>query len=117
MKNLPFMICLIFMACSSDNEDDLTTAPPMGETITYNQHVRPIINSNCVSCHSDPPTNGATIPLTEYNFVKNAVLNRQLIARIKSQQPGFRMPPGGPSLPANLIDIIEQWEADGLLEN
>ena len=117
MKKLIFIFVIILSSCSADHEEDLVDQPPIETTITYDQHIKSIISNNCISCHSDPPTNGATIPLTTYTFVKNAVLNNQLIERIKSQQPGFRMPIGGPSLPQNLIELIEQWEADGLLEN
>jgi hypothetical protein len=56
------------------------------------------------------------MPLLTYEDVKNAVENRGLINRISSEDTGFLMPFGGPRLPQNLIDIVIQWETDGLLE-
>jgi hypothetical protein len=51
-----------------------------------------------------------------YENVKEAVENRDLIGRITGESSGSLMPLGGPKLPQNLIDIIIQWETDGLLE-
>ena len=49
--------------------------------------------------------------------MKNGVENNDLISRISGNGPGPLMPLGGLSLPQNFIDLIIQWEADGLLEN
>lgn len=108
---------LIFtvLSCTNTSEEDLIddTIPTMN--ITYND-VKPIIDNNCILCHSDPPINGAPMPLLTYNNVKQAVENRNLIERVSATDLGFLMPLGGPRLPQNLIDIVTQWEADGLLE-
>jgi hypothetical protein len=118
MKNIfSFIVIILFVtSCTSVSEEDLIDQVPIEETITYNSHVQPIINSNCISCHSMPPENGAPMSLINYDDVKNAVLNRGLIDRISSEDLGFLMPFGGPRLPQNLIDIVNQWETDGLLE-
>lgn len=107
---------LCIMGCTTASTDDLTE-PVEIEQITYTEHVRPIISNNCVVCHANPPVNGAPMPLTTYEFVKSAVETRGLLDRIQRQEgePGA-MPMGGPRLPQNLIDIIVQWEAEGLLE-
>jgi hypothetical protein len=55
--------------------------------------------------------------LITYNDVKNAVENRGLISRVSSTDVAFGMPFGGPRLPQNLIDLIIQWESEGLQEN
>lgn len=105
-----------FVCCTSVNEEDLVDATPIPETITYVADVKPIIDNNCIICHSNPPQNGAPMPLVTFENVREAVQNRNLIGRISSDDPAFSMPFGGPKLPQNLIDIIIQWNEDGLLE-
>ncbi|WP_240607748.1 hypothetical protein [Marixanthomonas spongiae] len=56
------------------------------------------------------------MPLINYETVKEAVQNRNLIGRISNEDPVFLMPPGGPKLPQNLIDVVIQWNKDGLIE-
>jgi len=110
------LLVLLFTNCTSVSEDDLIDDTPIEDEITYNDQVKPIIDNNCISCHSMPPVNGAPMSLISYNDVKSAVLNRELLERISSDDLGFLMPFGGPRLPQNLIDIVLQWEQDGLLE-
>jgi hypothetical protein len=121
MKNNLLQITLLGLAmfligCTSASEDDLIDATPIPEVLTYIENVKPIIDNNCIVCHSNPPQNGAPMPLVNYENVKEAVENRNLIGRISSEDPLFLMPLGGPRLPQNLIDIIIQWNEDGLIE-
>jgi len=109
-------ICTIVLSCSNASEDDLTDTAPLPDTVTYVDNVKSIIDNNCISCHSNPPVNGAPMSLELYSEVKDAVLNRDLIGRITGTNSGSPMPLGGPMLPQNLIDVIIQWEADGLPE-
>jgi uncharacterized membrane protein len=104
-------------ACSNDSEDDLINQMQNPDPITYTDDVKAIIDNNCLNCHSDPPTNGAPIPLVTFVQVKNSTENGTLISRIQSQagQSGA-MPLGAPRLPQSLIDIVVQWQADGFVE-
>ena len=106
-----------FTNCSYNSEDDLTEDVIIEEFVTYEDNIKSIIDTNCIFCHSNPPVNGAPMSLITYNNVKNAVENRDLIDRISSTDAGFVMPFGGPRLPQNLIDLVIQWEQEGLLEN
>lgn len=116
-KQCRFILVLLLVTnCTSVSEDDLIDSVPIEDIITYNSHVKSIIDNNCIHCHSMPPENGAPMPLISYSDVKNAVINRGLLDRISSEDLGFLMPFGGPRLPQNLIDIVIQWETDGLLE-
>jgi len=118
IKNVLYLLLLIsFYNCSYNNEDDLTEAIIIEDYVNYEDNIKDIIDTNCISCHSNPPTNGAPMPLTTYDNVKDAVENRDLIARIGSEDFGFGMPFGGPRLPQNLIDLVILWEEEGLLEN
>ena len=56
--------------------------------------------------------------LTTFLDVKNSVENSGLIDRItRNEGAGGLMPLGGPRLPQASIDLIVQWNEDGLLEN
>ena len=112
---LLFLLIATFPGCTSVSEDDLIDAVPV-EFVTYQNDVKPIIDTNCIMCHSNPPQNGAPMPLVTYENVKDAVENRNLIGRISSFDPAFSMPFGGPRLPQNLIDTVIQWNEDGLIE-
>jgi hypothetical protein len=117
-QNITYFILVIslLLSCTNTSEDDLIETTPIETLVTYNANVKSIIDSNCISCHSDPPENGAPMQLTTYDNLKEAIENRNLINRISSNDLSFVMPFGGPRLPQNLIDIVMQWETDGLLE-
>ena len=114
IKNLIFFFVLIFLSCSNDSEDDLINQPQTPQVITFTNDIKSIMDNNCISCHSNPAINGASVPLTDFNNVKNAVVNNNLINRI-STTPGQSgaMPFGGPQLPQNLIDLVIHWQTDG----
>ncbi len=109
-----FTCCLL--SCSNDSVDDLIDSEPIIQDVTYTNDVKSIIDNNCTFCHSNPPVNGAPMSLVTYQENVEAIENRNLIERIETQDLGFVMPLGGPRLPQNLIDIVIQWETDGLLE-
>lgn len=104
-------------SCSYNSEDDLTEAVIVEDFVTYEDNIKAIIDNNCIGCHSSPPVNGAPMALTTFNDVRDAVENRNLIERISTTDAGFLMPFGGPRLPQNLIDLVIQWEQEGLMEN
>jgi uncharacterized membrane protein len=122
MKNtyITLIALLILASCSSVSEDDLIEPIILetNETVNYTEDIQPIIENNCTICHSNPPVNGAPMSLVTYINVVNAVNNNDLINRIsRAAGEAGAMPLGGPKLPQNLIDLIIQWQEDGLLEN
>jgi uncharacterized membrane protein len=119
LKNLfPLLVCAsLFMACTNDNPDTLMEDMPNDNAITYQQNVKSIIDNNCISCHAATPRNGAPMSLVTYEQVKNAIQNRGLLNRISlNNGNSLLMPQGGPRLPQVTIDIVSQWQQDGLLE-
>ncbi len=108
------MFVLFSASCSNTSPSDLSDSVPLPATVSYAQNVKPIIDANCISCHSSIPTNGAPNSLTDYAAVKQSILSSGLIIRI-NKQPGdlLLMPQGGPKLPQNKIDIIELWQMQG----
>lgn len=111
------MISICIYNCANDSEDDLIETTPIPNFVTYNDDIKTVIDNNCLTCHGNTPTNGASISLVTYANVKSAIQNNNLISKINGNGPGSLMPLGGPKLPQNLIDLIEKWETDGLLEN
>ncbi len=121
MKKLiyPLIVSAIVLSgCSksSSPEDmpDPVNENPMPEDATYEDDVRGIIQSNCISCHANPPINNAPMSLTTYADVMNAVENRGLLGRISSSSNP--MPPTG-QLPASTRKIISDWIDLGMPEN
>ncbi|MFD0836040.1 cytochrome c [Mariniflexile aquimaris] len=123
-KNLIYVFATVILLfnCSSGSDDDTSPTPtpnpnpnpnPSGK-VTYNGNVKSIMSSFCISCHGNPPTNGAPMSLTTYSQVKNAVESRGLINRINNANNP--MPTGGLMSQANR-DLIQKWLDDGLLEN
>lgn len=123
MKKGTFLITVIAATltfnCSNNSEDDLTDVSPVqqGELITYTEHIKPIIDNNCVFCHDNPPVNGAPNSLVNYQDVKASAENNLLDRISRQASESGAMPLGGPRLPQNSIDLVQQWIADGLLEN
>ncbi len=105
-------------SCTQSTFDDIVADDePIPEVVTY-LDIKSIIDNNCISCHSNPPQNGAPMPLVTYNNVKEAVLDRGLLDRINrgAEEEGL-MPLGGPPLSQPQRELFSKWEEDGLLEN
>lgn len=110
------VVAITATSCSENSTDDLIDIDTSAQ-LRYNTQVKNIIDSNCLSCHSAPPTNGAPMQLTTYENVKEAVLNRGLIDRIsRPQGTAGMMPNGGTRLPQALIDQIITWQNEGFAE-
>lgn len=95
------------------DEGDITDLPPIEETVTYDTDVAPIIANNCIGCHSGPNAN-AGLDLSSYANVRGAAEQGNLVNRINNGSNP--MPPTG-ILPPETRQIIDQWIADGYLEN
>ena len=102
-------VIFILNGCTTDSLSDLTAVEEV-EMITYSENIKSIIDNNCIICHASTPVNGAPMSLTTYENVKEAVLNRGLLDRIsRAEGTSGAMPFGGPRLPQNSIDAINEW--------
>ncbi len=111
-------VALALLSCTANTLDDVMEPIPVEPDLVTFQDVQFVFENVCQTCHSNPPQNGAPMPLVTYQHVRNAVLNRDLIDRISREEgESGAMPLGGPRLPQNTIDLIIQWEMDGLIEN
>lgn len=112
-------LSFFILGCTTSTYDDIGAVQEEDPTelVTF-QDVAFIFQDNCTACHSNPPQNGAPMSLTNYSEIKAAVENRGLLDRIsRSEGEDGAMPLGGPRLPQQQIDLIVQWNQDGLLEN
>lgn len=122
MKKIIYTIGFIgLFGCSTDSTNDLQSAPiptlPLAQNvpITYTANIKSIIDTNCISCHNNPPVNGAPTNLTNYLNVKNA--SGTILERIsKNTGESGAMPLGGQRLSQIQIDTFQKWINDGLIE-
>lgn len=121
MKITPFIfaftIAFLMLSCTTTNESDLIEKLEPTIVITYTEHIKPIYDSNCLNCHSNPPINGAGMPLSTLSELQNSIENTDHIDRINRLpgEGGF-MPLGGARLPQASIDLIIQWQTEGFAE-
>ncbi len=99
--------------------------PDDGTTVDFARDIRPILAEQCFSCHGpDEQARAAGLRLDEYAGAveerggKRAIAPRapeasELIARVKSEDPVYRMPLGGQRLAEGQIKLLEEWIASG----
>jgi len=110
------LLAVGLLSCESHTYEDIEDNTVITDSVTYTANVKAIIDANCVSCHA----NGGSAsfrPLTTYAQVKDAVENAGLLNRIQLQNGEDGLMPQTGRMPQGNIDIILQWDADGLLEN
>lgn len=111
-----FVGLLFFASCSNNSPADLQDNT-IQDIVTYQNTVKAIVDTNCISCHGTTPTNGAPMSLTTYANVKTSVLSQgsqgsiNRISRMLGD--GLLMPQGGPKLPQAKIDAIVKWQTQG----
>jgi hypothetical protein len=115
----PFAILLVFLAgCYYDKEELLY--PQQGScnpvNVLYAADVKPILASNCYSCHSTQTALGNVV-LDTHAGVQAVAANGKLAGAI-SHAPGFSpMPQGGSKLAECDIQKIKVWIAEGTKNN
>jgi hypothetical protein len=128
MKNLKITFCILslglfLMSCSSSEPEIVDpgggsgtgSGPGTSDKITYDKDVKTIINNSCATSACHDSTNPASgLRLTNYSEVKNAAENGNLISRMNSTSNP--MPASG-KLDATTLAVINEWKADGFLEN
>ena len=97
------------------------------ETVSFQQHVKPILDKRCLSCHGPRAKGG--YKATDYNSVMNTgdhapvikpgdatnSILTQMLNGIKTPAGG-QMPPSRP-LPQQQIQLIEKWINQGAQDN
>jgi hypothetical protein len=110
------IVSILLFSCSNNSEDDLIIPDSIITTKTYTNSVKSIVDANCISCHAAIPVFGAPMSLITYAQVKEALLNRGLLDRISRANGAPGLMPTNSRLPQQTIDVVVQWNLDGLLE-
>lgn len=116
-----FALILFTIALSGLNAYKHDYPEPVGPTISFKDHVQPIIAGNCTAAECHPAT-GGEFPLVSYNdVITNGEIKDgggELIEVLKETDEDERMPkPPSPALSADQIKIIELWITQGAKNN
>lgn len=112
------IVPLVMNACYYDSIQELYPNPTACDTtnVTYSSDVWPVINANCVSCHSGPGASG-NIRLANYDEIVIQANNGNLMGAINHESGYSPMPKGGFKLPECDITKIQIWIDDGTPDN
>ena len=83
--------------------------------VSYAQTVKPLLDNQCVSCHSSVSTNG--VFLYDYTQVLINVNNGKLAGSINHSNGFSAMPQGGAKFDICKLTIINNWIAEGAQNN
>lgn len=100
----------LFASCDSHTYEE---AAGVVANPVYTTNIRPIVQNNCISCHS--AENGQTPYFDTYDQFKNETQNGELLCRISGESCGSVMPESG-RMPQVNIDLITTWAANGCPE-
>jgi hypothetical protein len=124
--NLRIVIAMLLLAsggliqgCYYDVEEELY--PPSDVQcdttgVTYSQSIVPVLNSNCITCHSQANAQGQVI-LDNYADVKTNADNGKLLGAIRWDDGFAQMPQGGNKLSDCTIKQFETWVNAGAPNN
>jgi hypothetical protein len=114
-----FAISFALQGCYYDVEEELYPASDSNcdtSSVTYSQTVVPLLNNNCMSCHSQASAQGGII-LEGYANVKTYADNGRLLGAVKWDAGFSPMPQGGNKLNNCAILQLETWVNAGAPEN
>lgn len=122
-KALPlFLFTLLLFACSKKNEENLIFEAKINElcnrdtsTISYSNDIAPILNSDCMPCHSTARQDGG-IALDNYSDA-STYAGGNLLDAVKQINGASPMPKGAPKLHECKIHAIETWINAGTPNN
>lgn len=100
------MVGILIVSCDSTTVQEIQ---PVVTNPTYNANIKPIFDAKCTSCHSANSTQ--SIPLINYDQVKDATENGSLLCKIENQC-GDVMPPSG-KMQQVFIDMLNNWKDQG----
>jgi len=127
LLNKPSVFILLLSAlglvagCSKTNEEALLLEANYQElctqdTISFHEHVAPIIAFNCMPCHNASQASG-TIVLETYADISGLAASGTLLGVVR-HEPGFlQMPKDKPKLRECEIRALEVWVNQGTLNN
>lgn len=115
------VVCLV--SCGRiDDEGSISDGGP--EKISFNEHIRPILNKNCTGCHGGVTKQGNVSYIIReealgrgksgrQNIVPGNAKASELYQRIISKNPALRMPYQRPPLKEEEVQLFERWIEEG----
>lgn len=112
-----------FLAAKVDRAKAEASEVAHGDAVHFQTQVRPILATHCFRCHDNDAAGGLRMTTRQgvlaggdsgdAAVVPGDAAASGLVARIRSQDEGERMPPSG-GMTASEIDTLERWVADGV---
>jgi hypothetical protein len=115
-KAIFFSLILMSAGCYKDNEKTLYPSDCNTDNVSFSQTITPIINNNCVSCHSGVDGSGG-ISLANYADIVSCANSGKLLGAIKHESGFQAMPQGGSPLSDCSISQVEAWIQQGTPNN
>lgn len=120
------MAAIFVVAVVAVGAAGMFTAQPKSDErkVDFNRDIRPIFNSQCMACHGGvKQANGVSFSYREQalgigksgrpTIVPGNPRASELIARVTSSDPEFRMPLHGQPLSPSQIALLRQWIKEG----
>ena len=112
------IIAAVFCSCYNDNKEELYSELPSGcdtTNVAYTRTVVPILNSYCLSCHSNSAANnaGGGIKLENYPDVNTYAVNGKLVGSVKHSGGYSSMPKNAGKLSDCKVRQLEIWVSKG----
>ena len=108
---------LLLQACYYNVEEELYPSNTCNlEAVTFSSTISPILNRNCVSCHTGP-TGNAGVDLSTHAGAAKVAANGKLIGVITHASGFPPMPQDASKLPECNINQIRQWVEAGAPNN
>jgi len=101
-------------------QNTLLAPPP----VNYSTDIKPILNKKCIACHGGVKKNGGFSLLFEEEakgptksghpaIIPGKPGRSEMIKRITSDDPAYRMPPEGAALTEREINLMTRWVDEG----
>ena len=94
--------------------------PPPRKPIDFAHDIAPLIKARCAECHTDGNYKGSFSLDTRETMLKSEAIvpgksgESELIERVTSDDPEFRMPPKGNRLTADEVGRLKAWIDQGV---
>ena len=111
------VVCFIITSCTYDSRNENEISPCITtSTVSFQINVKPILDANCIACHSTEDAAGG-LNYDSYEGVQVPANNGRLLGSIKHQAGFIPMPEFAPKLSDCDINKIEMWVKQGALNN
>lgn len=88
--------------------------PPAKKTLSFRQHIHPILSKHCYSCHTGEDAEGGVRLDTLEEVLQHVSLLRHADSQLYKVLTNGTMPPEGSSLSSLEIQLIATWIDEGL---